>query len=333
MMRSLACVAVVGLLTAAPSFVEAQEATTEDQMLDLLEQGTEASNAGNYPEAIKLLTAAAALGNLNVAHLNLGRAQQKHGDCLAAIASFEVAMTAPAYDGLSKESVLRAIETYRGELLTTCEGTLRVECRPGAVRLTIRSEGMPMGDRELSCAKPRTMLPGEYIIAGSQDGQTATLLVTIRRGETTSTRMELPPVTTANSPVQPPAAVVNAKSEPAPGFDPNPVFGWSMVGAGVLVVGAGLAVDQTVLASKYDELDAAAASGDAARHEKLRSEADTLETSELVLLIGGGVIAAAGGAWLLYDAQGSDIDSTAPSAGMSLWLSDEVTGAVLSAPW
>jgi tetratricopeptide (TPR) repeat protein len=117
------CLLFLAVLVTIPesAFAQASDAeyTTEQQKLN--EKGVRAIISKDYVLAIAVLEESAAIGELNVTYLNLGRAYQKLGDCQAARAAYEKAKAAPKVRAPSPDVVAKKLEEYTDELATVCE--------------------------------------------------------------------------------------------------------------------------------------------------------------------------------------------------------------------
>lgn len=106
---------------AAPASAFAEEFakyTTEQQELN--EQGVRAIISKDYALAVAVLEESAALGELNVTYLNLGRAYQKLGDCKAAREAYDKAKTAPKVEAPAPRVVEKKVDEYAVELSEEC---------------------------------------------------------------------------------------------------------------------------------------------------------------------------------------------------------------------
>ncbi len=180
---------VAALLLLAPAPADAQQPVQPTpEELELINEGAAASDAGDFPRAIRALQRALRLGELNVTWLNLGRALQKDGQCYEAEDAFARALQAPPIAGLDPEVVAGHVARYREELLATCPGRIVIECPPGDLVLIDADSAR----HPLTCgAVSDPMRPGVYRALLTQDARQAEVLVEIRAMDTTRAALAL----------------------------------------------------------------------------------------------------------------------------------------------
>lgn len=262
----------------APSLAQEGFGTPVAGQLDLVRQGVAASDEGDYAQAIRYYDAAMALGELNIIHLNLGRARQKQGRCFEAEASFARALGAPAVRKPSPTKVREAIESHREEMRSTCPGALTVQCIPLDARLIV-------GERAAGCGERLELPAGLVRIQGEAGGVRTERTVEVEALKEHSVLIE-----------------VEAHSDQ--GASTREVLGWSLValGGALTVTGVGLGLR---VAGINRELDAIAESNeiDGQSTEDLVSTGQSLQTLEFIGL-GVGASAAAIGAVMLLLGEG-----------------------------
>jgi len=233
-------------------------------------------------------------GNLGRAELALG----KHRDAAEHLAFF-----------LREEPDLSEKDRSDfGQLLTEAKtkvGVLHVELREAGAEIAV--DGVSVGTSPM--AVELYVEAGQRKITAKLGELVATKSLDVGAGTTSTVRLALAPPKPA-----PPVPPVTAPTEPVAPAARSRVPGFVMGGAGVIALGAGAGLlaahlDRRGQAERlHDEIasDAGhcrpgpAAHASCAKLESTARDADTLRGAGTALVIGGGIVAAAGGAYLLW---------------------------------
>ncbi|MFU8804828.1 MAG: hypothetical protein ACNA8W_13520 [Bradymonadaceae bacterium] len=139
----------------------AGEAEESEAQYDMNRAGVEAVLEEDYPRAIQLFKGSLALGELNITYLNLGRAQQRSGQCRDAAAAYQAVFEAPKVSSPSPREVEALARQYHSELERDCPGEIVVVCTPAEIELYLNTRGPVKCD-----GQPIEMRPGEVVVKG-----------------------------------------------------------------------------------------------------------------------------------------------------------------------
>jgi len=167
-------------VTLSPNRSEAQETYTPTRaQIALIEQGAKATRAGQYNAALRHYRAAVEQGPFNLARLGLGRALQKSGDCQGAFAEFKKVREDPPVEAPTRSQIEARLDTFIGELRSSCPGFLVVTCSPPELEATL--DGQP-----IVCGEPNELPAGTYTlrgVLGEQEASREATVVALERTE------------------------------------------------------------------------------------------------------------------------------------------------------
>jgi len=277
---------------------------------EALRQGTEAYRIKDYTGAVAAYDAALAIGPLNIAWLNKGRALQRMGDCNGAADAYVRVLDAPAVTEPSPDTVRGALTRYQQQLAEQCPGTLVVTCDPlGAKLQFVDSPDHPAADLpRIGCGTLVELQPGPYTIIARAHQQTERHRITIIGVQTQTLAIQITPL-----------------SEIEQGIDTWTIAGWTGVALSAVSLGAGifgsLQVDKL-----NDEMRRLAAEGVVERND-IEDVIDEVRIYEAVQWTSYALAAAslAAGIWMLD--RGRDSPTLTPAASKSS------AGALLTIPF
>ncbi len=168
----------------AQDFVEPTEAQWE-----LNDKALEAMRQQEYEKAIKLFDAALVVSDVNLFHLNRGRALQRLGRCKEAEKAFSRTLNSPPVSDPKPDEILSSVERFRGasEIAKYCPGELLLTCTPSEMEITI--DGRNHG----TCSsKPIELARGTYFVRGVAYQDATELQVEITGGKTVPLTLTIP---------------------------------------------------------------------------------------------------------------------------------------------
>ena len=134
-------VALCGVCVGEPMAQEGSNFAQPSQaQMELYLEGKDAFGEGDYKKAIDHFKASLMVGNMNITHLNLGRALYKDGRCDEAIAAYDKVPGSPQIQDPSPVEVLARLEEYREDLKKTCPGDLKVICKQAQMKISVDGE-------------------------------------------------------------------------------------------------------------------------------------------------------------------------------------------------
>lgn len=170
------------LLLGGQASAQEAEVTPGDDVLELINEGAAASDAGEYWRAVAALERALKLQPLNVAYLNLGRALQKSGKCFEAKAAYDAVAGAPKVAGVDPATIAGYVDKYVVELEGACPGRLRFLCAEPATVVLVDPAGALATE---ACGEWMVGSAGDYaVLATTEDGREVRTRVTVAALET-----------------------------------------------------------------------------------------------------------------------------------------------------
>jgi tetratricopeptide (TPR) repeat protein len=325
-----ALIALVSLTTT--SWAQTDTELTESQ-LDYNNKGVMLINEGKYDEALGYFQSSLAIGEANVTYLNLGRTYARMERCAEAAAAFERVESAPQVKSPPPAAIDKILKRYRAELFEVCSARIRLRCPDEKVSVAIGDAPAVM------CPQlPVPVTPGEHRVQVTFEGRESVQTVDAKAGEVTQLDVEVPqdpanqepadekPVAqkpveqapTALKPITPP------EREPSNGLR---TAAWVSSITGGALLATGLVVDQTVVGSRLDEVEAASTAGDRSAYDTRLEEYEQARDLNRAVFIAGGALAASGVVmWIL-----SADESGEPTGGASVVPRDG--GASLEVNW
>ncbi|MBU0554160.1 hypothetical protein KKB55_02610 [Myxococcota bacterium] len=294
---------------------------------ELMLAGRRAYQAKDYALAAALYAEANAIGPINIALLNEGRARQRLNDCTGAVAAYERVARAPTIDEVTPDTVRGAMERYLDELRSTCPGNLYIHCDPSDMTLSLADAEAGLLDEKsagslppLTCGRAVALPPGIYRVTGAAYDRTRPATARITGTQTTLIELFIDPN---------PAPEVIVK-----GGDINykRLGGWSAVSLGVVGLIGGVFFSALVDQSNEDarELDLR---DQITRDEikEIQRQGDLYEVMQF-LSYGAALTGLTSGAILLYlDAQAGPASPSADARlAVTPWMSPSVQGAALT---
>lgn len=303
--------ALAALLYAVPCAAQSDAVVTPSEVqVQLVEKGVAAGLENRHEVAVDYFRAALELGELNIGYLNLGRALSRLGRCEEARDAYQKALLAPPVASPPVDEVRSIIHRYERELAESCSGTLLLRCEPRGMSLSID------GAAPTTCPQaPLTLAWGTHVLEWSTPSGPRSVEVQIEPGRSTE------------------LTLAEADRDGVGWVAP---VGWTSLGLGLALVGAGLAVDLGVAGATVDELDTALAED---RLERARELADRLETEQATaigLYLGGTALAAGGLGLLLAHYLGAPADGHASTVTLgepSTWLARGGAGLAWTMRW
>lgn len=278
----MVCVVLIGLSVTPASAQRHPTVTLDGAQLDLVQRGLEAYDQGNWDKASAFFRAAIELGEANLPIMNLGRTQQRAGNCFAAAKTFDWAAEAPAVREPSRAVVLKTINRYRSELEDGCPGRFELKC--GYTDATISVDG-----QLAACGEFLQLAPGTYTVVASMDEQQITVEATAEAARTTTVTIDFPPVLVGPG-VGEERPVQGGAKDPADNAPPGQVntAAWVFTGVSValLATGGGLFIYSESLIQEASE------TSDPTAWEGIRTDWENSRTAGFVALGGGGLAAA-----------------------------------------
>jgi tetratricopeptide (TPR) repeat protein len=284
-------VAACVIAVSAPASAQDTTSLTESQ-LEYNNKGVTLINKGEFEEALGYFQSSLAVGEANITYLNLGRTYTRMERCADAATAFERAEEAPAVSSPSRQEVQSILERYRAELEQLCSARLRLECDPQG--LDVRVDDAP----QIACpdqAIPVT--PGEHVVIATYRDQTKQYRVEAVADEVVTVDVSVPGGSTS------------AGGDGSTGRPLRTLALATTIGGGALLA-TGFILDQTIVTTRYDELEAASQTGDRAVYDASLQDYRGARNANRAIFVVGGVAAASGLAfWLL--AGGSESNSNA----------------------
>jgi len=314
---------LVGL--AAPASAQGDIVTPSEAQIALYSEGAQAFQAEDYPKAIRLFKASLDLGELNITHLNLGRAYFKGGDCARAAEHYTLAESAPKLAEPTPAQVQSKIDEYRGDL-AQCAGTLLVTCTPGTVQVEID------GDSPMACdGKPISLKPGKHAVVGVLEGKTELKRVEIIAMQETTLALKID--------VAAPVVDPNPK---ASGSDSLALAGWITLGTGGAIILGAVLYDTLVLVpdlNTYDELNARKMLNPMELTDRSTLKSD-LESGQVLVraMLGIGIASAATGLVLVLLSGPDETPAASPATSglpfqFGAWADGQQAGVGMSGVW
>ncbi len=283
--------ATIGLAVYGGTAEAQGKARATQGQAELNEEGIEAALRGDHETAIRLFRASIDLGPLNVTYLNLGRALHRSGQCNEAAAAYAAVPGAPKATNTPAAQVEETLASYLDLLGKDCPSGIQVQCAPGGSKLKVTIDGAAA-----ECGSVTNVPPGPHTLRIEGDG------------DPREQALDVPQYTVVTYDVAP----IVKKGEGENPVQESEPFDWSWAPAatmgtgGAILVGA-LLYDFIVIGGTKDDLDAAAAGTDEARYNSVRSDLDSQQRLNVVL-IGVGLGAVAGGAlWYWLDQDDSEV--------------------------
>jgi tetratricopeptide (TPR) repeat protein len=273
----VASAVLIALLLTGPAVAQDAEATTElsRSQLEYNNIGVELINKGEYDEALGYFQSALALGEANVTYVNIGRTYTRMKRCAAAAAAFRKAERAPAVGSPTPDEVADILSRYRADLDEICSARLRFRCPDTPVE--VRIDQAPA----TACpVDPVPVTPGEHRIEVTYQAQVSRDSITAVAGEVVEHVVDVP--------VEP------ALSTPAGDAGGNGLrtAAWVTSLTGGALLASGLVLDQTVVGSAYEDVEAAASGDDRAAYDEAVDDYDGVRDLNRAVFIAGGAIAA-----------------------------------------
>jgi tetratricopeptide (TPR) repeat protein len=162
-MATLSVVFALAIVASAPtaSFAQDSTATYTVEQQKLNEKGVRAIIAKDYALAIAVLEESAAIGDLNVTYLNLGRAYQKIGECESAREAYRRATSAPKVAAPSPKVVDKKLKEYTAELATECDSKQESALAEAESDLSAETQSVETQSTETQSAADTTLEPIE----------------------------------------------------------------------------------------------------------------------------------------------------------------------------
>ncbi|MEL6180981.1 MAG: hypothetical protein AAFS10_18615, partial [Myxococcota bacterium] len=202
---------------------------------------------------------------------------------------------APKVAEPSPDVIGQTLDEFRAEL-TQCPGTVVVTCKPASLTVSID------GSAPVACSEsPFVVAPGEHTITGADGELRAEARVAVESRKPTSVVLDATP----DEPPPPP---------PPEGMSGLSITGLALAGVGVATLTTGVIIDQTTLSSAIDDYSNAVETG-ASNESTLRDDAESLQSTVLILYIGGGVALATGATLFAVGLLGGDDDQAQASEG------------------
>lgn len=247
MRRTISLISVLFLVgLAQTAFAQTMEATPEE--LRLNEEGLELAKAGNFDEAAVKLRGAVEIQGLNVFWLNLGRIQQRAGECQAAVKAYTSALSAPTVESPSRAEVRETATRYLNELIDQCPARVTVECSPDRITAHAESRGVR---REVRCGEMMDWPGGTWRFIGELDGEVDKEVVEVRaaRDYTVSLTLKDPkaaeqvdessPVAKQSSAIEPPPDAPDATVGESSTSETTSPWAWPLlISGGAMLAGA-----------------------------------------------------------------------------------------------
>ncbi len=277
----VAAVAISTPAVARPTYKEKQQARANANA------GLKAFKAEDWSLALERFGMAEEIIHAPPHLLFMARANAKLGEMLAARELYQRVIDedlpqkgrAPKAFAKAKadaETELEALEPRIPRLTIEVSGP-----PPEAVSLTLNGESIEANSGAMD------LNPGDYGIVARADGHhEARQSLTLGAGQQETVTLTLEPV-----PVD----------LPPPPEEPLPLIPIALIGGGVVGIGVGVATGVMALDSASELRDSCPSNPCPTEHESLADDANTLATVSTAGFVVGGVAAAAGGAWLIWD--------------------------------
>ena len=277
---------------------------------EALRRGTEAYRTKDFEAAVEAYDAALAIGPLNIALLNKGRALQRLGDCNGAADAYVRVLDAPAVTEPSPDTVRGALTRYQQQLANECPGTLVVTCDPMGAKLQfVDSPERQAADLpRIGCGTLVELPPGGYTIIAKAHQQTERHRITIVGVQTQTLAIQITPL-----------------SELDPGLSTRDLLGWSALGLSAVGLAAGV-LGSVQLAAENDAM-AQLADQPTVTRTQLDDAIDRAQLYQVVQWSGYAVALAAGVAGFFLLEPGTNGPTLTPAAGRGQ------AGALLSVPF
>lgn len=249
-----AALTLAGILV-VPGWAFAEDDTGDltDRQQQLNQEGVDAIDDGDYDTAVERLESSLELGELNITHVNLGRAHQLAGNCQKAEEHFEAANRAPVVDRPTPEQIAETVEDFRDELRGDCPGFLDVDCHPDEIALYLGGE-----DEARDCTdSPFELHPGSYDLRGEYDDRITETTVQVVGTETARVRLA---VSEARAEIDEAddreVAQLQAPPDPEPAEPAGGSNAWMWFAAGGAALAGGIVLDTVPAQARNDEINA-----------------------------------------------------------------------------
>jgi len=266
--------------TAAPTYKQKQEARSNANA------GLKAFKAGDWALALERFGMAEEIIHAPPHLLFMARANAKLGEMLAARELYLQVINEELPGRRPPKAFVKAQEDAKAELEALEQEIPRLTIEvtgppPEDVALTLNGEDVAPDSGAMD------LNPGDYTVVARAEGHhEARQTLTLEPGQRETVTLAPEPV-----PVE----------TPPPPEKPFPIVPVALIGGGALGIGVGVITGVMALDTAGELRDTCPQNPCPTQHESLADEANTLATVSTVGFVVGGLAAAAGGAWLVWD--------------------------------
>lgn len=311
----IATLAVVLIAALGSSAVAQEHVELTEKQVEYFVKAGKALESGEHDQAVEYYKLALKQGEANVLYAALGRALYRKGRCMEADQAYEKALAAPTVAEPPPASVREKIEEYRIGLRVECPGMLAVTCTPADMKVRVSG-----GARRACSDFPIELKPDFYRLEGSAGGQIVESEVKIVGMETATVELTID----VKEKVADPGPVVTPSEPSSLG-----TVGLVTAGIGGALLATAVVYDLAVLGPAVDDLEKAADARAADEQQKF-DDADSAQTTTLILYAGGGVLTLAGLAmWVLFAPE----EPVEAATGLQPWMGLDGPGVTYGTRW
>ena len=303
--RHLAVARIVFAALAGTSLPAAAQTTSFGEYVS---QATEAYQAGDYDDALRLLRQAYLVQRTPQLLFNMAKSYEKKGDCKMANAYYRAYQRDPEAEEQIRGYAARGIEelgscpAYDPNALS---GLIIVHSIPSGAAVTVA--GQALGTTPLMTAALPVGV--QKVVATSEEHDPLEQEVTFKSETDVDLRLKLTKEATvmrgsdgAGVSLPDPGLTEISTPSDGDGLSPWPVV---VMGAGGATLIGAMYLDFVTLPANKDER-AALGPGERERWDELKAEFDSTATTTVVLYMAGGVLLAGGATWLVLDLLSDD---------------------------
>ena len=205
--------------------------TFSNEQILLNNQAVEAVSSGNFKKAEQLFNAMLQIGEFNVIWMNLGRTYANQNKCLEAKEAYDHVATSPAIKDYTVEMIMDTTQGFIRDLEAQCSSKIILKCNPAEMEITID------GGHEFMCSTtPISLVPGKHSIYAKTSYGFNTIVVETIKNETKIAKVDVIDYEQVATDAGVTPEEIRHRSKL------YKILGYSFIGGGVVLAGAGFGV-------------------------------------------------------------------------------------------